>query len=105
MKAAVVTAAGKAPVYDDFAIPVAEAGEELISVRASALSQFSKSRASGSHYSSDGGFPCSRRVRRCRCNAGWEASLFRLAGGALRGSRRVLSRELRSVRETPGRSR
>lgn len=31
--------------------------EELISVRASALSQFSKSRASGSHYSSDGGFP------------------------------------------------
>jgi NADPH:quinone reductase-like Zn-dependent oxidoreductase len=57
MKAAVVTAAGKTPVYRDFATPIAEAGEELISVRASALSQFSKSRASGSHYSSDGGFP------------------------------------------------
>jgi NADPH:quinone reductase-like Zn-dependent oxidoreductase len=57
MKAAVVTAAGKAPVYGDFATPVAKAGEEFISVRASALSQFSKSRASGSHYSSDGGFP------------------------------------------------
>jgi NADPH:quinone reductase-like Zn-dependent oxidoreductase len=57
MKAAVVTAAGKAPVYGDFDTPIAKTGEELIAVRASALSQFSKSRASGSHYSSDGGFP------------------------------------------------
>ena len=57
MKAAVVTAAGKTPVYGDFDTPIAQAGEELISVRASALSQFSKSRASGSHYSSNGNFP------------------------------------------------
>src|SRR5580658_6654469 len=57
MKAAVVTAAGKAPVYGNFDTPIAKAGEEFISVRASALSQFSKSRASGSHYSSDGHFP------------------------------------------------
>src|SRR5580658_6678692 len=57
MKAAVVTAAGKTPVYGDFPTPIAKTGEELIAVRASALSQFSKSRASGSHYSSDGGFP------------------------------------------------
>src|SRR6202789_3120479 len=57
MKAAVVTEAGKAPVYVNFETPVAKTGEELISVRASALSQFTKSRASGSHYSSDGGFP------------------------------------------------
>jgi NADPH:quinone reductase-like Zn-dependent oxidoreductase len=57
MKAAVVTAAGKTPVYSDFPTPTAKAGEEFVSVRASALSQFSKSRASGSHYSSDGGFP------------------------------------------------
>jgi NADPH:quinone reductase-like Zn-dependent oxidoreductase len=57
MKAAVVTAAGKAPTYGDFPTPIAETGEELISVRASALSQFTKSRASGSHYSSDAGFP------------------------------------------------
>jgi len=56
MKAAVVTAAGKTPIYGDFHTPIAKAGEELISVRASALSQFSKSRASGSHYSSDGDF-------------------------------------------------
>jgi NADPH:quinone reductase-like Zn-dependent oxidoreductase len=57
MKAAVVTAAGKAPVYGDFRAPLAKAGEELISVRASALSQFTRSRAAGTHYSSDGGFP------------------------------------------------
>ena len=57
MKAAVVTAAGKTPVYGDFPTTVAKAEQELVSVRASALSQFSKSRASGSHYSSGGGFP------------------------------------------------
>jgi NADPH:quinone reductase-like Zn-dependent oxidoreductase len=57
MKAAVVTAAGKTPAYGDFHTPIAKAGEELISVRASALSQFTKSRASGSHYSSDSDFP------------------------------------------------
>jgi len=57
MKAAVVTAAGKRPVYGEFDTPIAKTGQELIAVRASALSQFSKSRASGSHYSSGGGFP------------------------------------------------
>jgi NADPH:quinone reductase-like Zn-dependent oxidoreductase len=57
MKAAIVKAAGKSPVYDEFEMPVAKAGEELISMRASALSQFSKSRATGSHYSSDNAFP------------------------------------------------
>jgi NADPH:quinone reductase-like Zn-dependent oxidoreductase len=36
---------------------VACEGKELITVSASALSQFSKSRSSGSHYSSDGVFP------------------------------------------------
>jgi NADPH:quinone reductase-like Zn-dependent oxidoreductase len=57
MKAAVVMAAGTTPVYRDFDLPIAKAGEELIAVRASALSNFSKSRAEGSHYSADGGFP------------------------------------------------
>jgi NADPH:quinone reductase-like Zn-dependent oxidoreductase len=57
MKAAVVTAAGKTPVYGDFETPIAKPGEELISVRASALSNLTKSRASGSHYSSSGAFP------------------------------------------------
>lgn len=57
MKAAIIAAAGKTPIYGDFAEPVARAGEELITVSASALSQFSKSRSSGAHYSSDGVFP------------------------------------------------
>lgn len=57
MKAAIVTAAGRAPIYGDFEAPMAAAGQELISVRASALSHFSKSRASGSHYTSASGFP------------------------------------------------
>jgi NADPH:quinone reductase-like Zn-dependent oxidoreductase len=57
MKAAVVTSAGKAPAYGDFKTPIAKPAEELISVQASALSQFTKSRASGAHYSSEGGFP------------------------------------------------
>jgi NADPH:quinone reductase-like Zn-dependent oxidoreductase len=57
MKAAVVNGVGKTPVYRDFETPVAKAGEELISVRASALSHLTKSRASGAHYSSDGKYP------------------------------------------------
>jgi NADPH:quinone reductase-like Zn-dependent oxidoreductase len=57
MKAAIITAAGKTPVYGDFDEPVAGDGEEVVVVSASALSQFSKSRSSGSHYSSDGVFP------------------------------------------------
>ena len=57
MKAAILTAAGKTPVYGEFNEPVAGAGKEIITVRAAALSQFSKSRSTGSHYSSDGTFP------------------------------------------------
>jgi NADPH:quinone reductase-like Zn-dependent oxidoreductase len=57
MKAGIITAAGKTPVYGDFKEPVAAQGRKLITVTASALSHFSKSRSSGSHYSSDGAFP------------------------------------------------
>lgn len=57
MKAAIITAAGKSPVYGDFRQPVASEGNEVITVSASALSQFSKSRSSGAHYSSDVMFP------------------------------------------------
>ena len=57
MKAAVITAAGKTPVYQDFPEPVAQPGAELITMSAAALSQFSKSRSSGSHYSSTEAFP------------------------------------------------
>jgi NADPH:quinone reductase-like Zn-dependent oxidoreductase len=57
MKAAIVTAAGKGPVYGEFTEPIAQDGQEVITVSASALSPFSRSRSSGSHYSSDGVFP------------------------------------------------
>ena len=57
MKAAIVAAAGKAPIYVDFDKPVAKQDEEIISVRAAALSNLTRSRASGAHYSSSGIFP------------------------------------------------
>jgi hypothetical protein len=41
MKSAIITAAGKTPVYGDFNEPVASGGKELITVSASALSPFS----------------------------------------------------------------
>jgi NADPH:quinone reductase-like Zn-dependent oxidoreductase len=57
MKAAIVKAPGSNPVYGDFDEPVAQSGQTIVTVRASALTQLTKSRASGSHYSSDGAFP------------------------------------------------
>lgn len=57
MKAAVVYEAGKAPVFAEFETPVAQAGEALIVVKAAALTQFTKSRASGAHYSADAVLP------------------------------------------------
>jgi NADPH:quinone reductase-like Zn-dependent oxidoreductase len=69
MKAAITAAAGKTPVYGDFTEPVARNGEEVISVSASALSQFSKSRSSGSHYSSEGVFPAVAGAEGVGCTA------------------------------------
>ncbi len=57
MKAAIVIGAGRTPIYGDFDAPIVKAGEELISVRAAALSNLTKSRAMGSHYSSSTLFP------------------------------------------------
>jgi len=57
VKAAIVTAPGKTPVYGEFDKPVARDGEEIILVKAAALSNLTKSRASGAHYSSAGVFP------------------------------------------------
>jgi hypothetical protein len=50
MRAAIITAAGKPPVYGEFNEPGVRQEMELTSVRSSALSQFTKSRSSGSHY-------------------------------------------------------
>jgi NADPH:quinone reductase-like Zn-dependent oxidoreductase len=57
MKAAVVEATGKTPVYADFKEPVAAAGEIVIDVTAAPLSQVTRARASGAHYSSSTTFP------------------------------------------------
>jgi NADPH:quinone reductase-like Zn-dependent oxidoreductase len=57
MKAALVSDAGKIPVYRDFQEPIAISGEVTITVSAAALSNVVKSRASGTHYSSAAQFP------------------------------------------------
>jgi NADPH:quinone reductase-like Zn-dependent oxidoreductase len=57
MRAAVLHGPGQRPRYGEFPEPVAAEGEELISVHAAALSQLTRSRASGAHYSSEGKFP------------------------------------------------
>jgi NADPH:quinone reductase-like Zn-dependent oxidoreductase len=57
MKAAVVLQAGKSPVFADFDAPIRGAGHALVTVRAAALTHFTKSRASGTHYSAGGSFP------------------------------------------------
>ena len=57
MKAAVVYAAKTNPVYADFSEPTAQDGQQVITVSASALTQLTKARASGAHYSADGQFP------------------------------------------------
>jgi len=57
MKAAVITKLGSTPVFADFDDPTVQGGEDLIKVSASALSQVTKSRASGSHYTAPGCLP------------------------------------------------
>jgi NADPH:quinone reductase-like Zn-dependent oxidoreductase len=57
MKAAVVTAPGNLPEYGDFREPTAQEGLELITVTAAALSNLTKSRAAGTHYSADNQYP------------------------------------------------
>ena len=57
MKAAVVVEAGQPPVYRSFQDPVPTPGKGIIRVTASALSHVTKSRASGTHYSSNGELP------------------------------------------------
>ncbi len=57
MKAAVVTGPGKTPVFADFDTPIPRPGEQLLTMRASALSNLAKSRAMGAHYSSSDAYP------------------------------------------------
>jgi len=55
MKAALVQDFDRPPTYSDLEVPEPKPGEELIRVRASALSQLVRAQASGKHYS--GGHP------------------------------------------------
>ncbi len=57
MKAAIVIEPGQTPVFADFNDPVPQEGEELITVTAAAMSQVTKSRASGAHLTSPGSLP------------------------------------------------
>ena len=57
MKAAVVTAAGTSPIFGTFDDPVAQKGFELVTVKAAALSNLTKGRAAGSHYSAENQYP------------------------------------------------
>jgi NADPH:quinone reductase-like Zn-dependent oxidoreductase len=54
MKGAIVVEAGKTPVYGDFKDPIPEGEEVQVTVSAAALSNLTKGRASGTHYSSTG---------------------------------------------------
>ncbi len=55
MKAAVVREAGASPEYGNFEDPVAGHGEVLVTMHAAALSNLTRGRAAGTHYSSDAG--------------------------------------------------
>jgi NADPH:quinone reductase-like Zn-dependent oxidoreductase len=57
MKAAIVTEAGKTPIYDHFEEPVPADDEVRVTVSTAALSPIVKGRASGKHYSASGYFP------------------------------------------------
>jgi NADPH:quinone reductase-like Zn-dependent oxidoreductase len=57
MKAAIVTSAGTKPTFGEFHSPVRREGLEVITVTAAALSNLTKSRAAGSHYSADNHYP------------------------------------------------
>ncbi|HEY8027839.1 MAG TPA: zinc-binding alcohol dehydrogenase family protein [Burkholderiaceae bacterium] len=57
MKAAIVLQAGATPIYGDFPAPTPQAGQFLVDIRAAALSQLTRSRAAGSHYSSGSAYP------------------------------------------------
>lgn len=57
MKAAIVVEAGQAPIYGEFRDPLPALGKCIIRVTACALSHVTKSRASGTHYSSHDELP------------------------------------------------
>lgn len=57
MKAAIVTAPGVPPVFGEFQNPLALDGLEIVTVKAAALTNLTKGRAAGTHYSSENQYP------------------------------------------------
>ena len=57
MKAAIVHGPNRTPVYGEFDEPTPQDGMVVVRVAASALSNATRARAAGSHYSMTGGFP------------------------------------------------
>ena len=57
MRAAVVTGPGMAPAYGEFPEPGGADDVEVVSVRAAALTNVTRARAAGSHYSAAAAFP------------------------------------------------
>ncbi len=57
MKAAIVSGPNQTPIYGEFDEPRPQDGARVIQVTASALSNATRARAAGTHYSMTGGFP------------------------------------------------
>jgi NADPH:quinone reductase-like Zn-dependent oxidoreductase len=57
MKAAIVTSAGEEPTYGHFRDPVLQEGLTIVTVTATALTNLTKGRTSGSHYSANDQYP------------------------------------------------
>lgn len=57
MKAVIVTSPGMMPIFGEFQNPVRRGGLEVITVTATALTNLTKGRAAGSHYSADNHHP------------------------------------------------
>lgn len=57
MKAAIVTSPGMKPIFGEFESPMPREGLEVVTVTAAALTNLTKGRAAGSHYSADNHYP------------------------------------------------
>ena len=57
MKAAIVTGPDQIPTYADFKDPEPQPGQEVVTISAAALTNATKQRAAGSHYSATNIYP------------------------------------------------
>jgi hypothetical protein len=57
LKAAIVTSAGTKPIFGEFDNPVPREGFKVVTVTTAAMTNLTKGRAAGSHYSADNHYP------------------------------------------------